>query len=178
MEALLKFGESFSNALRKITQFLLTVIVLALFVLVNVQVFFRYVLGRSLGGLEELPVLMMAVSVWLSAPVVSLDDAHINIDFFTGLIKGVRGQLVAKMFAQLVAAGSMAFFVKLAFEYVADSYRFGEVTGGLGIPIWVFHAIITYGAIMVTVFSLANALRSLYGIITYKKTGGDGNNAA
>jgi TRAP-type C4-dicarboxylate transport system permease small subunit len=172
--------EKITQLLIQLSYILMTLSILSIFVIVNIQVFFRYVLKTALGGVEELPVYIMAMCVWLSTPVISKEDKHINIDLFVNLFKSDIHRMILKAFAQLTAGVSMSYFAGLAFQYVQQSKSYGEVTGGLGIPIWVFHAVIFYGALMVAVFAFINLANTIIRIVNAarQKTGGDGGKPA
>lgn len=159
--------EKLNRVLHKFTTISMGIAVVSIFVLMIIQVFFRFVLSMSLGGLEELPVYVMAICVWLAAPFASMNDTHVNIDLIPNLFKP-RIRLVFKAIAQFVAGASMLWFTKLAFDYVADIYGYGEVTGGLGIPIWIFHAVIFLGSLFVTFYSWINFAMSVKGVIKWK----------
>jgi TRAP-type C4-dicarboxylate transport system, small permease component len=173
METLKKIGSVTDKILEKISYMLMTISIIGIFVIINVQVLFRYVLKMSLGGLEELPVYIMALCIWLSAPVITRDDRHINIDFFTEMFKAEWVKYAFKAFAQLVTCLSMGFFTSLAFQYVRETFRYGEVTGGMEIPIWVFHAVITYGSFMCVLYAFINLVKYISKMIeTAKNRGG------
>ena len=161
MKAIAKFVQAFANLLDKFTHGLMTLSVIVVFLMIIVQVFFRYVLRASLGGIEELPVYIVALCVWLAAPNISKIEGHVRIDIITSMFKAKWVERAFLVFSNLVAAGGMVYFTILAFQYVRVTYGYGEVTAGTRIPIWIFHAVICYGAVMITVYSIANALKNL-----------------
>ena len=160
--------ERFEKGLEKVVTIIMGIFVVAIFLMVITQVFFRYVLQTSMGGMEELPVYIMAMCCWMAAPVATIRDDHICIDLIPNMFKG-RARIGFTIWAQLVACLSMAFFAKLAFDYVQLVYSYGEVTGGTGIPIWIFHAVIAVGATLVSLFSLTNMLRNIRRMVTWQQ---------
>lgn len=159
--------EIFADYLVKIFTKIMGFFVFAIFALVITQVFFRYVLHRSMGGIEELPTYIMAMCAWMAAPVTTVRENHVTVDLIPNLFKG-RGRLAFTMFNNLVAFLSMSFFTKLAYEYVAYIRPYGEVTGGVGIPIWCFHAAIAVGSTMVAFFSFANLVKNIRRFVTWE----------
>ncbi len=160
--------DKFSRGLEKVITNVMGVMVVAIFLMIIVQVFFRYVLRTSMGGMEELPVYIMAVCTWMAAPVTTIRDNHICIDLIPNMFKG-RVRVMFTAFGQFVAFLSMAFFAKLAFDYVQVVYGYGEVTGGTGIPIWIFHAVIAVGATLVSFFSFTNLMRNIGRIVKWQE---------
>ena len=169
MKAFLNGFEKFERGLEKVVTYAMGVFVVLIFVMVIAQVFFRYVLKTSMGGMEELPVYIMAMCSWLAAPVTTIKNNHVTIDLIPNLFKG-KARIYFDMFAQLIAFLSMAFFSKLAFDYVQIVYGYGEVTGGVGIPIWVFHAVIAAGSTLVSFFSLINLLKDIRRVVTWQES--------
>ena len=167
MKGFLNGFEKFERGLERVSTFVMGVFVVLIFLMVIAQVFFRYVLKTSMGGMEELPVYIMAVTSWLAAPVTTIRNNHVTIDLIPNLFKGKK-RVYFDMFAQLIAFLSMAFFSKLAYDYVQVVYSYGEVTGGVGIPIWVFHAIIAIGSTLVSFFSLINLLKDIRRVATWE----------
>ena len=167
MKGFLNGFEKFERGLERVSTFVMGVFVVLIFLMVIAQVFFRYVLKTSMGGMEELPVYIMAVTSWLAAPVTTIRNNHVTIDLIPNLFKG-KARVYFDMFAQLIAFLSMAFFSKLAYDYVQIVYGYGEVTGGVGIPIWVFHAIIAIGSTLVSFFSLINLWKDIRRVTTWE----------
>lgn len=166
MKTLAKYFDLVTDKMQKVITFIMGCFVVAIFLMVIIQVLFRYVLKMSMGGLEELPVYIMAMCCWFAAPVATIRDDHVCIDLIPNMFKG-RARIGFTVFAQLIAFLTMAFFAKLAFDYVGIVRGYGEVTGGTGIPIWCFHAMIAIGATLVSFFSLVNLLRNVRRIVKW-----------
>ena len=128
---LAKANEIFRNIVRTACGIAVT----AIFLLIIVQVFFRYVLKTSMGGMEELPTYIMAIACWMAVPVAAIEDNHINIDLIPNLFHG-RARLCWSMWAELVEVVTMTVFTKLALDYTIHMMETGNVTGGTGIPLF------------------------------------------
>ena len=63
---------------------------IALTAVVVLQVLARYVLHISLGGIEELPVYLMMISVWIAAIFVAKDDGHVKIELLDMFVKNKK----------------------------------------------------------------------------------------
>lgn len=168
MKTFFKGFEKFERILENITTVVMGIFVVLIFLMVIAQVFFRYVLKTSMGGMEELPVYIMAMCAWMAAPVTTIRNNHVTIDLIPNMFKG-RARVCFDIFGQLVAFLSMAFFAKLAFDYVQVVHGYGEVTGGVGIPIWIFHAVIATGSALVAFFSLINMIRNIRRVLVWEE---------
>ena len=161
-----KQGDRVEHVVGAITRVTMGVSVISIFLMIIVQVFFRYVLRKSLGGAEELPIYIMACMVWLATPYVTWKDAHVNIELVTNLFNK-KTQIIFRLFGDFVTAASMTVFSVLAVKYVNKIHTYGTVTGGLGIPLWIIHAVIAYGAVMTTFFSFLNAYKNIRRLATW-----------
>ena len=153
---LAKANEIFRNIVRTACGIAVT----AIFLLIIVQVFFRYVLKTSMGGMEELPTYIMAIACWMAVPVAAIEDNHINIDLIPNLFHG-RARLCWSMWAERVEVVPMTVFTKLALDYTIHMMETGNVTGGTGIPLWIFYAFIIVGAGLCAIFGLINLITNI-----------------
>jgi TRAP-type C4-dicarboxylate transport system permease small subunit len=167
----MKAIKSFGDALSKISSALCGASVLFILLLILVQVFFRYILKMSLGGAEELPTYVMAICCWISVPVAALEDNHLNIDLIPNMFRG-RSRIIWTIWAELIEVLAMSYFTVLAWKYMSHVFRNGQVTGGLGLPIWIFYAVIVYGAGFCALFGLLNLVKNLIRIVLWKNEEG------
>lgn len=167
MEASSSALSSANQVFRKIVKTLSGIAVFSIFALIIVQVFFRYVLKASMGGVEELPTYIMAIACWLSVPVAAMEDNHVNIDLIPNMFHG-RARVMWTMWAELVEVVTMSVFTKLAFDYCLHMMEGGSVTGGTGIPLWIFYAFIVLGAGLCAIFGLINFCMNLRRVIKWE----------
>ena len=152
---------------RKIVKTCSGIAVVAIFALIIIQVFFRYVLKTSMGGIEELPTYVMAIACWLSVPVAAMEDNHTNIDLIPNMFTG-RARVLWTMWAELIEFITMAFFTKLAWDYCLHMVEGGTVTGGTGIPMWIFYAFIVLGSALCALFGIGNFCINLRRVINWE----------
>jgi TRAP-type C4-dicarboxylate transport system permease small subunit len=169
MTYIIKGLDAVNSALRKVIPMICGISVIAIFLVVIIQVFFRYVLRMSLSGAEELPTYIMAICCWVSVPVAAMDDSHVNIDLVPNLFKG-RGRIIFSIWAELIEVLTMSFFTKLAWDYTAHMVEEGTVTGGLAMPMWIFYAVIIFGSVTCALFGLINLIRNLWRIIKWEQS--------
>jgi C4-dicarboxylate transporter DctQ subunit len=123
-----------------------TVLLLALyFVLIVLQVFFRYVLNRSLFWSEELVRFALVWSVMLGSAVVAYRGEHIRIDTLEGLLSPRLGRAMAVLAHVL----TFAFCLILAGTGIQFTVRtLTQRSSVLEVPIWVVYAAIPAGALL------------------------------
>jgi TRAP-type C4-dicarboxylate transport system permease small subunit len=168
MNSFSKGLDAFNNALSKFIPAICGISVISIFLVIIIQVFFRYVLRMSLGGAEELPTYIMAICCWVSVPVAAMEDNHVNIDLVPNMFKG-RGRIIFSIWAELIEVLTMSFFTKLAWDYTAHMIEEGTVTGGLAIPMWIFYAFIIFGSVTCALFGLINLIRNIWRIIKWSQ---------
>ncbi|HSH33975.1 MAG TPA: TRAP transporter small permease [Actinomycetota bacterium] len=123
-----------------------TVALLALyFVLVVLQVFFRYVLNRSLFWSEELVRFALVWSVMLGSAVVAYRGEHLRIDALDGLLSPRLRRIVGR----LAEFCTFVFCVILAGTGVQFTLRtLTQRSAVLEVPIWAVYAAIPVGAVL------------------------------
>jgi TRAP-type C4-dicarboxylate transport system permease small subunit len=123
-----------------------TVALLALyFVLVVLQVFFRYVLNRSLFWSEELVRFALVWSVMLGSAVVAYRGEHLRIDALDGLLSPRLRRIVGRLAEFL----TFVFCVILAGTGVQFTLRtLTQRSAVLEVPIWAVYAAIPVGAVL------------------------------
>lgn len=137
-----KFFASLDKWSYKLVTIFLGIAMVALTAIVNIQVIARYVLKVSIGGVEELPVYLMIVSVWLAAIFVARNDAHFKIDLLDMVVKNKRVLAGLKVVLKLITFVVISIFAVLSFKYVHVTWQMGDVTAGLRIPLWILQGVI------------------------------------
>ena len=160
--------EKADTVFRTVIRAICGVSVFSIFLLIIIQVFFRYVLRQSLGGAEELPTYIMAVACWLSVPVAALEDSHINIDLIPNMFHG-RARIGWSMWGEAVEFVTMSIFAGMAWKYCAHMISTNNKTGGLGIPMWIFYVFIVIGAALCAFFGLVNFIQNARRIAKWKQ---------
>lgn len=143
-------------------------VVLLLTLVINIQVVARYVLNVSLGGLEEAPVYLMMVCVWIAAPFIARSDGHVKIDFINMIIKNPIAQRILKTAIRALTTVVLATYTVFAYDYVLTSYQLGEVTPGLQIPLWCLQAFVLFGSSLMAVYYLINTVKAAKEVMEIK----------
>lgn len=98
------------QALHKVETFAMSLMLWALFIVVGLQFFTRYVLNDSLGWTEEVARLMLIILTYLGAVVCARNRNHIQVD----LIYESLGERAQRWFRLIVDLISAVFFAFLA----------------------------------------------------------------
>jgi C4-dicarboxylate transporter DctQ subunit len=116
-------------------------------VMVAVEVFLRYCLGKSLYVTEELSRYLMVWVVFLASSLAVRDNAHISIEFVANRFTG-RVRACYDLAAQLVFLSFLAFLIIEGI--IALSFQLEQIIPSLNIAIfWFYLAIPVGGALMV-----------------------------
>ncbi|MBI5717504.1 MAG: TRAP transporter small permease [Burkholderiales bacterium] len=116
----------------------LAVACMALLVLITLgNVLTRHVVLESFAWTEEISVFLMVVMTLAGTSAAAARDRHIRIEFFY-----VRGSAPHRRFLRVagacVAGLLFAVLAVLFARVVADEFRYGETSMGLGVPRWWF----------------------------------------
>jgi TRAP-type C4-dicarboxylate transport system permease small subunit len=147
-----KFFAAIDRGLALFVNIFLGCTMIALTLIVNVQVIARYVLNVSIGGVEELPVLLMIVSVWLAAAFVARTDNHVKIEFLDMIIHNARILALIKIILKTITLFVLAVFGIVAYRYVGVTFEMGDATPGLRIPMGVLEGIIPLSTTLMVIF--------------------------
>jgi TRAP-type transport system small permease protein len=135
----------------------LSVLLLSLLVLVvGATVFFRYVLNIGIEWGDEVARIMFVWIVFLGAYLAFKRKSHAEVTFLSKKIpRGLR-----KYHALLVGLLEVAFMLVImwyGFIQVQDTAKFGQVTAGLGVPMWWFYVVIPVMSffMMIVILSLS-----------------------
>jgi TRAP-type C4-dicarboxylate transport system permease small subunit len=134
-------GDRLHRGLEAVTVLLLAVY----FVLVVLQVFFRYVLNRSLFWSEELVRFALVWSVMLGSAVVAYRGEHLRIDVLDTVLPPRTRRAVGRV-AQVL---TFAFCVILAGTGLQFMLRtLTQRSAVLEVPIWAVYAAVPVGAVL------------------------------
>ena len=145
----------------KAVQICLGIAMIALTAVVVLQVLARYVLHISLGGIEELPVYLMMISVWIAAIFVAKDDGHVKIELLDMFVKNKKVLGVINIVLCTLSGIALAYFAYLSLMYMFKLQRYGVVTAGLGIPIWVLEMFMVISCAMMAMYYVVNFVKKI-----------------
>lgn len=110
-------------------------------VLISMQVFFRYVLGNSLGWSEELSRYLLIWSVYIGCSFAAKEDRHLEVTFIRSLL-GPRAKRFIISLSYIVTLVFCGFCVIWGIEMLSFLERTGQRTQTLGVSIyWVYLAL-------------------------------------
>jgi TRAP-type C4-dicarboxylate transport system permease small subunit len=122
------------------------------FVLVLLQIFFRYVLNSSLAWSEEVVRFGLVWGVMLSMAVVAYDRAHIRI----AILESVLSQRTRLVLTYVLDTLSVLFCVLLLWSSLELIRRtLLQRSPSLGVPMWAVYISIAIGAALQAIFTVA-----------------------
>lgn len=125
---------------------ILTIFFLAvLVIIVPVEVFLRYCLGKSLYITEDLTRYLMVWVVFLASSLALRENSHMSIDLLLNRFKG-RARCWFNLFSQALL---LTFLIFLIVEgVIALTYQMEQIIPTLDIPIFWFYLAIPVGSIL------------------------------
>lgn len=164
----MNFLKRLDKVLFQIVQICLGVAMIALTAIVVVQVVARYLLHVSIGGIEELPVYLMMISVWIAAIFVAKDDGHVKIELLDMFVKNKKVVGMVNIILCGLSGVALGYFSYLSLTYMFKLQGYGDVTAGLGIPIWFLELFMVISCGMMALYYAVNLVKK---IMAWKELG-------
>lgn len=130
---------------------LLIVLVVAMFLVVGLNVFSRYVLNSSLGWADELARFLFIYVSLLGAVLAYHRNEHVSLDILIERIKKPRFQKVVRVFGQSLIVIALGFFAFYSFE-VALSAR--NVSPALYIPMSLVYGVMPVSGFLMFIMAI------------------------
>ncbi|NCB52775.1 MAG: TRAP transporter small permease subunit [Clostridia bacterium] len=137
-------------------------LIMAILLIVIAMIFSRYVLRVNLGGIEEFPVYLMIICVWLSAVRVSRDDQFVKIELINSFVKTEKGRQIVSVLTNFLSAVALTVFTPLAYSFFHTSYKYGDISPATGFSLWlvfIFPLIATFG---MAIYFWRNTFRNIW----------------
>lgn len=157
----MKILKHLDEVLFKAVQVCLGIAMIALTAVVVIQVLARYVLHISIGGVEELPVYLMMISVWVAAILVAKNDGHVKIELLDMFVKNKKIVGVVNIILCGLSGVALAYFSYLSLQYMFKLQRYGDITAGLGIPIWALEIFMVISCAMMALYYCINVVKKI-----------------
>lgn len=157
-----KLFQWFDKAIGGAVTYVSAVLVFAIFAIVTILVFARYVFHTSAGGIDELPTYFLLITVWLGAVLCSRDpnEGQIKVDVLNSLLKKKPMALdCVNVVVQIISIAAMLFFAYLSFQYVGYGIASGNTTLALRVPIWIFTLCMSICSCLLAIYEAAILVR-------------------
>ena len=142
----IKGSRMFYRVLNKSIRVLTILCLSALTVIVPIEVFLRYLFGKSLYVTEELTRYLMVWVVFLASSLAIRENSHISIEIFVNRFRG-RYRSGVNLIAQVLL---LTFLVFLIIEgIIALSFQMDQIIPSLGLPIFWFYLAIPVGSFLI-----------------------------
>lgn len=138
-------GRMFYRILNKSIRVLTILCLSVLTILVPIEVFLRYLFGKSLYITEEFTRYLMVWVVFLASSLAIREDSHISIGIFVNRFRG-RTRSWINLLAQILL---VTFLIFLIIEgVIALSFQMDQIIPSLGLPIFWFYLAIPVGSFL------------------------------
>jgi len=147
--------------LTRLVEWMLTALSILIFVVVFLQVLFRYLLRQPLFWSEELPRYLLIWMCFLAAAVAQKHDAHINITLCLAPLS-TRARQVLKILTDAVIL--VFFWVLIYSGSLVTSITAHHRSTALQLPMGLVYAALPVGAILMSVYlflQIADGVRRL-----------------
>ena len=120
----------------RIERVLLVSALIVMSLVVFIQVVLRF-FDNGFPWAEELARYLMIWAGFLGASIATRQRRHLKIDILPRFLPADSpAKSVVMRLASLISAGFCFFLVKVGYDFVANSAKYGRTSTSLGIPIW------------------------------------------
>ena len=130
----------------------------------------RYLLGISLIGADEVQIFIMVGMTFLGAAVVTRRNLHLRMDvlvrFFPRPI-----QMALRIIEQLLLIALAGFVMSQSYFYARQMLRIGRTSDMAGVPMWIPHALVALGFLLILIAAVCRLLHTARGIPEPTATG-------
>lgn len=144
------------SAINRVLNAFVVILMSLVITAVVVQVFFRYILHSPLVGSEEFAKLSFVWLVFFGAAAVTRDKAHIQVDFFMGLVRPAFQAYVA-LAMELVTVILFIVVIKYGIEFT--KVQAGMKSVGLDIPLTFYSFAVPVGSFFILYYTLLEIIR-------------------
>jgi TRAP-type C4-dicarboxylate transport system permease small subunit len=136
------------------------VFIISTFIIVLIQVLYRYVLHMNTGGVDELSVYFVTCSVWTGAVVCTktFSEGQIKIDLLRLIFKGGAVVQIVDVLWAFLGAAVMIFFTRLSWRYLMYSISSNSTLSGIAVPMSVFIGVMTLASALIAVYEFAHGV--------------------
>jgi TRAP-type C4-dicarboxylate transport system permease small subunit len=120
----------------------------------------RYVAGRAILGADEVQVYAMVWLVFVGGALVAWRRTHLRMDVLSARLGGRAARLrdLLEHALAVAACGAMSW---VSLQFVAQIHRMGQHSDGAGIPMWIPHAAVLVGFVLMTGAAIVALARSV-----------------
>ena len=159
------FGK-IDRAIYAIVDFLSSLTVVAMVVIIMIMVLCRYVFRISLGGISEIPTFLLYLNVWFAAVLCAKEDGgHIALDFIGVFVKNKRFKKISKIPLLIVGVFSLGFFTYCCIGEVTNMFSRGITSPGVRMPLWYLFGSVLFCVVMMVVYYLCHLYKTLREVV-------------
>jgi TRAP-type C4-dicarboxylate transport system permease small subunit len=125
-------------------------LVLCAVVLLNfVSAALRYLGAQAIVGADEMQVYAVVWLVFIGAAIASWRRSHLRMDVLTAGLRGARARL-REWIENAIAVATCGAMCWVSLQFVLQVRELGQRSDGAGIPMWVPHAAVFVGFLLMT----------------------------
>ena len=118
----------------------------------------RYLLGLSLLGADEVQIFIMVAMTFLGAAVVTRRNLHLRMDVLVRFLPA-SARVALRVAEQVLLAALAGFVLTQSYFYALQMWRIGRTSDMAGIPMWIPHATVAIGFVLILVVALWSLAR-------------------
>ena len=149
----------FNKGIDRVSGAVLNITITAIFVIIVVSVFFRYVLGNAIHWSEEVAKFILVYMCFIGASTVMIRGGHVGIQFFYDRAQGAA-KVVLVLFSEFVVLATLAMLVYYGFDITLTAIP-QRSTAVPWLSLGVIYVCMPLGALMMIPISIELMLKNL-----------------
>lgn len=136
-------------------------LVLCAVVLLNfVSAALRYIAGQAILGSDEVQVYAVVWLVFVGGGIVTWRRSHLRMDVLSSTLQGIAGR-VRDVLESLLAVAVCGVMSWVSLQFVLQIRSLGQHSDGAGIPMWIPHAAVFVGFVLMAGAAVQGLAKSL-----------------
>ena len=149
----------FNEGIDRVSSAVLSITITAIFIIIVVSVFFRYVLGNAIHWSEEVAKFILVYMCFIGASTVLIRGGHVGIQFFYERAQGIA-KVILVVFTELVILATLGMLVYYGYDITLTAIP-QRSTAVPWLSLGVIYACMPLGALMMIPISIELMLNNL-----------------
>lgn len=128
---------------------------------IGLTIVFRYFLKTDLYGTEELLLIFAFWLYFMGGSYASYEKSHITADLLSTMISNRKVKLGISLFTSAATMLICLIFTYWGFDFLQWGIEKGAKTTALGIPMFVAQSSVTFGFLLMSLYSIVHFIRNV-----------------
>ena len=149
----------FNKKIDRVSGAVLTITITAIFIIIVVSVFFRYVIGNAISWSEEVAKFILVYMCFIGASTVMIRGGHVGIQFFYNKARGTT-KVILVIFMEMIVLTTLVMLIWYGWDITLTAFP-QRSTAVPWLSLGAIYICMPLGALMMIPISLELTLKNL-----------------